>query len=283
MRDPLYLLQLLTMVVRSPVWNITFSGSNMPVEKFIYMITSLTKDCLGGNFKLLCEHSHILFTSKAKEWYWRHRNSVGQIEWDGLCNALRVHFNDHLSDLDVREMLRERKQNLNECFDDFYHSILQLCDRLKYPLSEQEMVEILRRNLKPYLRRELFYLQINSVSHLRQLILRRETLGLELDRNQKVFRRQINEVDLDENLEDDKLFEDVCEIGKQREEGRGNEKTICWNCRKDGHRYIDCLEDRTIFCYGCGLVGVCRPQCEKCQGNAKVSVSNNISLRSKIQ
>ncbi|KAI8116204.1 hypothetical protein CVS40_11683 [Lucilia cuprina] len=177
-------------------WNITFSGWNMPVEKLIYMITSLTKDCLAGDFILLCEHSHILFTSKAKEWYWRYRSTVGQMEWDRLCNALRVHFNDHLSDLDVREI-------------------------------EQELIEILRRNLKPYLRRELFYLQINIVSHLRQLILRRETLSSELERNQKVFRRHINEIDLDANLED-KLLEEVCEIRRQKEEV-GKEKTICWN------------------------------------------------------
>lgn len=78
-------------------WNVTFSGSftGLPVEKFIYIVTSLTNDNLGGDFKLVCEHSHILFTSKAKEWYWSYCRLVDRIQWEPLCKALKTHFNGH--------------------------------------------------------------------------------------------------------------------------------------------------------------------------------------------
>ena len=52
-------------------WHVTFSGVNsqMPVERFIYMINSLVADSKAGDFSLLSEHSHLLFTAKAKDWY----------------------------------------------------------------------------------------------------------------------------------------------------------------------------------------------------------------------
>lgn len=266
-------------------WNLTFNGNStgLPVEKFIYMVNSLTLDSLAGDFRLLGDHCHILFTSKAKEWYWRYRSSVDKINWEDLCRALKSYFSIHLSDLDIREMIRDRKQNANESFDDFHHSILQLCDRLRGPLSEPELTEILRRNLRPHLRKELFYLQIDNVSHLRHLVLRREALSFELDRAPKNFRRQVNEIDVEDEFFIEDQPEEVCEVRKPKEDTSKRQNNICWNCRKEGHRYIDCLEDRTIFCYGCGSVGVYKPQCEKCQGNFQASASNNTSFRSRTK
>ncbi|KAI8115026.1 RING-H2 finger protein ATL30 [Lucilia cuprina] len=265
-------------------WNVTFSGSSagLPVEKFIYMITSLTNDSMGGDFQLVCEHSHLLFTSKAKEWYWRYRRSVNHIVWEDLCRAMKTHFSDHLCDLDIIELMRDRKQGVQESFDDFYHSILQLSDRLKYPLSEQDMTEILRRNLKPQIRKELFYLQINNVSFLRRLVLRREALSLELGENPKNFRRNINSIEFDKNaLSEEELVENICELRKPRDEIYKEGRKICWNCRQEGHRYVDCMKERSIFCYGCGDIGVYKPQCVRCQGNLKPSVSEDTSLRSR--
>lgn len=39
---------------------------------------------------------------------------------------------------------------------------------------------------------------------------------------------------------------------------------VCWNCGDSGHVYKECLRDRTIFCYGCGLKGMYKPTCSKC-------------------
>lgn len=113
---------------------------------------------------------------------------------------MRSHFHDHLSDTDVREMIRDRKQKESESFEKFYHAILYLTDRLKHPILDQELVEILRRNLKPSLKKELFYLEVKSVAHLRHLMLRREALTDDLDKiNSRSFRRQIHEVELSPN------------------------------------------------------------------------------------
>ena len=256
-------------------WKVTFSGclNKMPVGKFIYMINSLTHDSLGGNFSVLCEHLHILFSDKGLDWYWRYRRTVPNIDWDNLCEAMRVHFRDHLSDDDVKELIRNRKQGDNEDFEKFYTAILYLCDRLIFPFSDYELLCILRRNLKPQLRNELFYLNINSVAHLRHLILRREVMYSDNDRSK--IRRQIHEV---ETSTDDISYNDTAEICELR-------KIICFNCRQEGHVYKNCIETPRIFCYGCGADGIYKPNCEKCKnsGNATTSVTDPNRLRSRQQ
>ncbi|KAH8391468.1 hypothetical protein KR200_005498, partial [Drosophila serrata] len=42
---------------------------------------------------------------------------------------------------------------------------------------------------------------------------------------------------------------------------------ICWNCRKEGHRYQDCTAPRKVFCYGCGARNTYKPSCQRCLKN----------------
>lgn len=250
-------------------WNISFNGnsSKLPVDKFIYMVTALTNDSLGGDFEVLCEHLHILFNGRGLDWYWRYRRSVERVEWTLLCEALRSHFQDHLSDGDIKELIREKKQKESESFDEFYSSIQYLCDRLRYPIPDHELLDILRRNLRPKIRSELFYQNITSVAQLRHLLLRREALLDDIDKpGFRSARRQINEVELDSTTYSVSHENEISELGKIK----------CWNCRKDGHRYVDCLEDRKVFCYGCGLEGILKPNCLVCQsrGNSKAGVQS---------
>lgn len=46
---------------------------------------------------------------------------------------------------------------------------------------------------------------------------------------------------------------------------------ICWNCRKEGHRYHDCAAKRKVFCFGCGAPNTYKPSCEKCLKNGRAN------------
>ena len=268
-------------------WHLTFSGAStgMTVEKFIYMVNSLVSDSLAGDFNLLSEHSHLLFTGKAKDWYWRYRRTVPQIQWNRLCVALQGHFNDHLSDLDIRELVRERKQNFNESFEDFYTDILQICDRLRTAIPDHELIEIVRRNVRPHMRKELFYLEINSLAELRSLVLRREALAKELDLTYKVPKRNIHEIDpiIDDSNLHPEVLDDVNEFVRNSDQNPDRVQG-CFNCKSLDHRYKDCMAPKTVFCFGCGKPDVFRPKCPRCNpGNLQSSSSNNTSLRSNRQ
>ncbi|KAH8345372.1 hypothetical protein KR059_010880 [Drosophila kikkawai] len=66
---------------------------------------------------------------------------------------------------------------------------------------------------------------------------------------------------------EDHLVEDAEEFSEGELEGDEIEALalVCWNCRKEGHRYQDCGGKRKIFCYGCGAPNTYKPSCGKCQ------------------
>lgn len=40
---------------------------------------------------------------------------------------------------------------------------------------------------------------------------------------------------------------------------------VCTNCTKWGHNYQSCTEPKTIRCWGCGLEGVMKSECDNCK------------------
>ena len=94
-------------------------------------------------------------------------------------------------------MIRDRKQKMGESFDEFYEAVVNISDRLTEPLSENILVEILRRNLLPEIQHEILNLTIKSVSDLRDVCRRREFFLQDVSRKQtfpKPFvRKQVHE------------------------------------------------------------------------------------------
>lgn len=268
-------------------WHVTFSGSpnGMPVEKFIYIINSLVNDSLNGDFALLSEHCHLLFTFTANDWFWRYRRTVPHIDWRQLCVALQRQYNDNLSDGEIRDLIMNRKQGFNESFDDFYADILRLCDRLRTPMTESDLVDTIRKCIRPHIRKELLYFDINSISHLRRLVIRREVFSSELSQATSSNKRVVHEIaEVEEEvLRDEQPIQEVVQEVRTNVSLKDDEKPEgCFNCKAIDHKYKDCIQPRTIFCYGCGKPNVYRPQCPKCgSGNGSLSNSNNNSWRSK--
>lgn len=252
-------------------WRLKFTGnsSSLSVDKFIYRVEALTKQTLNGNFAVLCGNAGALFEGKANDWFWRFHESCPNFQWRDLCRSLRQQYQDSRTDIDIREMIRDRKQKVNETFDSFYESVLELVDRLAEPLSDRTLVEILRRNLLPDIQHEILNLSVDSVSQLRGICRRREFFLQDMRRKLNVgvvvgktvpFSKRVFEVEHSEGPESEVL------------ECQPNVSAInsaCWNCRVSGHRYQDCVADRTIFCYGCGAPETYKPHCEKCNSQPK--------------
>lgn len=263
-------------------WNTHFDGSSkgLRCEEFIYRIQCLTRENFDGDFEEVERNLHILLTGKARDWFWKYHKSQEVIEWNSFCAALRYEYKDYRTSFDIREELHNRKQKPNETFESFYDAINKILDLLTIPLHESEVIEIMSRNLRPEIRHELLYVEINSLAALKKLCLKREKLLNEdaFKRNipSRIFpQRRIAAVEA-EGVTDGSQGNLDCDLVE------GVDLTVnaiskpekllkCWNCDEEGHYWDMCLKDRNIFCYGCGLKNVYKPQCTVCSKNLKPS------------
>lgn len=269
-----------TMIIQN--WNVKFDGSSkgLNVEEFLYRVRSLTSENFSNDFSLICKNLPILLTGKALAWYWRYHKQVDSIEWKDFCTALRYQFKDFRSNFDIREEVRNRKMKSGESFETFYEEVSSMLDRLEIPMLEDELVEILTRNLRPDIRQELLYVPILSIAHLRKLVQMRENLmGDEYFKRNTNFRQIQNNfpkrtvADLafsDEPISDAKPSVELL-VDAVRQ---GPILSNCWNCGEQGHHWEDCLRERIVFCYGCGAKNTYKPQCLRCTAK-KLSNSKN--------
>jgi len=86
---------------------------------------------------------------------------VSRVQWDLLCFALRSQFREEWDDVDVEELIRNRKQKTNESFDAF-DSTSGLVDQLEVPWSARKLVRVLKNNLK------ILNVEIRTVQELRE-------------------------------------------------------------------------------------------------------------------
>lgn len=258
-------------------WNVRFDGSSkgLRANEFVYRIECLTRETLQGNMQLICNNLQMLLHGKAREWFWRYHKSVEAIEWEPFCSALLEQYKDHRTTYDIREELNNRKQKPNESFESFYDSIMDIIDHLTVPLEEHEIVEILFRNLRPEIRHELLYVKFYSIAELKKLCLKRETLLREesFKRNyysRTALQRRIAAIE-GSSLPEDNLETLNTDMGDISINAVSKPEFVlkCWNCDEDGHKWDMCLKERIVFCYGCGLKNVYKPNCQFCSKNLK--------------
>lgn len=252
-------------------WRLKFSGRSdeMDVDEFIYRVNILTSNTLNGDYELLCNHAYSIFEGKALDWFWKYHQRNNQISWISLTNALRRQYKSDYSDFDIRDDIRRRKQKSNETFDEYLDSVVAIMDKLKTPMTDEELCETVLRNLKPEIRLELLHIEIKQISQLRREVRKHEKFMTDMRTNtgyrNSYSKRQIAELDCDSQIQDDEPEEDLVDICAI------NKTIICWNCEETGHTYKDCIKAKKVFCYGCGLKDTYKPNCIKCKisGNSK--------------
>lgn len=268
-QNPFYAEKVLN-IIRN--WRLKFTGHNneMDIDEFIYRINILTTNNLGGDFELLCKHAHTLFDDRALEWFWRYHRQNNNIDWSTLTSALRVQYKSDYKDFDILEDIRRRRQKSTETFDEYVDIISSMADKLRNPMSDRDFCETILRNLKPEIRLELLHLDISNVSQLRREVRKHERFvkefhSIESHRSVKGRVAELS-VELSKDNSDKELI-DVCAI---------QQVLTCWNCEKPGHTYVDCMEVRRVFCYGCGVKDTYKPTCPRCnrknQGNCQKDV-----------
>jgi len=236
----------------------------MSVDNFIRRIECQGQDTLGGELEIVCDHAQCFFEKTAKDWYWRYRLSRKKVTWESLCNDIRKNFADPTSDSHIKDSMRARKQGHLEPFDEYRQSILKLASLLKRPIQDEELVKIMQRGLKPRLREQLMFVTIHSESHLRELCLTAESVFNEIRARQMPKKTSMGRRIASLDLQVDDRKEDELEKNTINVEEVSRRPLKCWNCQEEVYRFQDCVEQPTVFCYGCGKPNIYKRNCPIC-------------------
>lgn len=251
-------------------WKLKFDGSarDLPVDEFVFRVETMARST-GTSLPAIVAGIQFLLSGKAAAWYWIHIRKYPQQSWVEFKRALTARFYVEETDAEIRMVVEGRKQGNRESFGDFSLAIQQLLVRLRRPVSEEETVDILRRNMSHNLREALLLHKTRSVDYLHDLCRRFEKLWSYQVPVRNELRR-IHEVELVEDVVQaagQQAFPnaEVDELGVPQDV-----YVICWNCKEMGHTFKECQSVvRAIFCYGCGAPDIYKPTCPRCAGNGQ--------------
>ena len=258
----------------------SFSGNNddITVDEFIYRVNRYTDLHLGGRFYDLIRYIHILFRDRALQWLWRNeKEHEAEMDWFSLCQDLKAQYKTPESEFDMQLQVIHRKQKPNETFDDFYAAITRMCDRLAKPFKDNDLKNILLKNLRPDIRKELLHVRIYSIADLRREVRRHENFTKEQSRFASSSARQQPQKHVSEIFnEEEEISGHICEDSSEENEVsvcafsvKDKEKWICHNCSQKGHGHRECDKPKKIRCYSCGTPGEYRPTCKNANCPAK--------------
>lgn len=271
-------------------WGLTFSGArDSSVNAFLLRIEELARS-RGVQTSELFRAATEFFTGPALVWYRGIQNQVSS--WEELKNMLKADFLPADYQTALYEEIRNRKQGKEESVTSFVSCMIGLFGRLGYTVPEHVKLEQILRNLAPFYLQNLQLDTVVSINHLKEMAKSLEMKKVLIEkyegggRSRQNFlepdlaakpstsgfvprpsassfvprRPVINEIATEEPKEGD-----THEEKKEPEvEAFSAEAFICYNCRKEGHRFMNCTEKKNLFCHKCGRAGYLTKNCPNC-------------------
>lgn len=289
-------------------WRIRFGGADgdLAIDEFLFRIENLAL-ADGIPQASLVLGLHFLLVGSAANFYWVYRRKRPQGSWQEYRRAFLDQFSTQETDLEIRKTISDRKQNQREEFGEFALEVERLVARMHFPMEDDEVMEILKCNMLPYLQNAVWLLPPTNLSMFKQQCRRMEKLRRTQEDVAKDRRARVAEIcsippdpqylriRAGQSVLEDPNYqfhreeswgeENVAAIHPNRQNDiQGNKNyIICWNCDDMGHTYADCnAADQRIFCFGCGTKNVIKPQCQRCNqsGNGRPNVVRPGQLRS---
>ena len=263
-------------------WGVTFSGA--PDKSVISFIVELEEkaDWKGINRNLLVQGAPEFFSGRAKTWFRSIRSEIDS--WEELKIALRTEFLplDYFSN--PWDEIKDRKQGRKESVGEHVSNMIALFERfeMSQTITDETKLNILKNNLAPYYLSRLALTQICSIPQLKQLGKSLEVSKAQMDKYEGKEKPKPMEPEFALKVQNTRkpmqkveTFESAPSKtpGSKPENnssGTPTRKMSCWNCKKEGHTFVKCLESKKrTFCYGCGRDGVTSKDCPKCKINKR--------------
>lgn len=257
-------------------WGIKFDGSNKTIDAddFIFRVEALRQD-YGYSFNELTKDFQQLLEGDAHDWYWTNRRLTPFRSWPELREAFLAQFRRFENEFQIQKKIMDRRQMPQESFEDFFNAVVKLRNQQRSPYSEEDLVEIMKGNLKSSLASLIFPIKIYGLNHFRQEVKRAESM---LANQRQAYQQRsfqpprVHEIEYENEASGTDFELDAI---------NASSRYTCWNCRQLGHSYVECPTPiGRVFCFKCGREGVVTPKCPKCQGNLQRNRSQSGETRS---
>ncbi|XP_058986208.1 uncharacterized protein LOC131806262 [Musca domestica] len=183
-------------------WGVRFDGTDktMNVQEFIFREGALMKDYNCPEEEFVTKF-HQLLDPPALDWYWNSRKFMPFRTWREIERALLMQYQRFENEFQIQMQILNRRQLPQETFDEFYNAVLKLRTQQETPYKEQEMVEIMRGNLKPALAQMIFSAQIQDLGEFYRQVKRAETLIASHRQQRYAVPQRVHELDWQQNEE----------------------------------------------------------------------------------
>lgn len=242
---------------RNPVpnWHLVFTGDGkgLSVIDFIKQVYYMARADRVSEDELVASAIH-LFSGPARSWYMAVERSIET--WEQLCSYLYEDFTSQDGDFGLMKDLEQRHQGNGEPFVVYLAAMVNLFDQLLEPLSELKKVDMVTRNMLPYLIERLALIDIPNLN-----ILSRTCKRIEDAKNKMRGYRSAQVVEVPRREPRRQMYE--LEAAPLLRASNGD---ACWNCKEPGHFFKACQQPKMrVFCYLCGEVGQLARGCSSCR------------------
>lgn len=254
-------------------WRLQYDGVSS-VNSFLERVEEL-RISRGVTKERLLRSAPELFTKDALLWF-----RMGTFtSWDDLVQKLRYAFQPHDYEYALWEEIRRRTQGAQERVINYIAIMENLFKKLASPPSEEQRVELIRRNMLPYIQTGLSLRNLGSINELCSLAKAIESTESRIRQycppptNPKL----LIEPDLVYKKPTNSIFANPVQIHASSENvdvavAEVPIKSNCWNCGDSGHKFRKCSKTKNIFCFKCGLRDVTLKNCSRCSKNMKTPV-----------
>lgn len=261
-----------------------FSGdtSPIPVDDFLRQIEQHSRSYQISAAELRV-HAHLLFKDDAYVWFCAYDEKLNT--WELLVSYLRMRYDNPNRDRYIRDEMKARKQRPNEKFSAYLTDMEAMSQRLVKKMTLQEKFDIIVENMKMSYQRRLALHTIHSIEHLALLCYKFDSLEGNLYNRTNPKSAGVNQIEIEDELaeevedsEESQVFavqvrktpSAVRSSNEAVPVSRSRDDDLCWNCRKIGHMWRECVQRKRLFCHICGQENTIASQCPN-QHNLRAS------------
>ena len=246
-------------------WGLKFSGDvkDMSVGAFLERVEELSV-ARGISKDELLASAFDLFSGRALCWYRGIKPMVDT--WDMLKSELRAQFQPSDYDFHLMDEIRKRTQGKGESMGIYLSVMNNLFARLSKPLTEEDKLQIMRRNIHPLYHDKFALVEVNTQTDLLKF-------GRKIEEAEAARKAFAPPASCSSILEPDLAFvstERPRENNRERKDRRLRQMqderveaaaVVCFNCNQAGHIARGCTAPRTVHCYICGKRDVSTKDC----------------------